>query len=500
MKVTTEVLERCETLVIVEVDAKKEQNMLKKAAKRIAREVKIPGFRPGKAPYNVVVRRFGPEAVQKEALEQSVDKIIQDAIQDADIVPYARISLDGIEWNPLTVKVKVPTRPEVELGEYRDIRIESEPVEVTDEDVEETLKNIQDRNAVWNPVERAAEIGDLVTMDVVEKDGEDVLSKREAVDQELGDPAGHEGHDHPDMTTPLLGLSAGDEKIFAVDYPEAFEDERYAGKEITLEVKINSVKEKEVDPLDDEFAKSFSDFDTLAEFKEDILKNLKNQRQREQNRQLGNEAIDKIVENGTIVWPQAFEDESIDQEVKRVQRQMESYGLSIENYFQMQGITEEDYKEQVREQVVNQLKRSLALGKIVTLEKLEVGESEILERAKMIADFSGGGEQLWRNIMASQPQRARVAEELIVDKALDQLAAIVKGEDFPPGSAVEADQEEEEAGEETVIAEAVKVEAAAEEAVEAEAESIAGASETDQVDESKSTSGEDSAPEEEEEN
>ena len=144
MKITTEELERCEVLLTLEVDPKQEEKMLQKAAKRIAREVKIPGFRPGKAPYNVVVRRFGLEAIQQEAMEQSADKIIVDALEEANVQPYARIDLDSIDWNPLTIKVKVPTQPKVELADYRDIRLDVEPVEVTKEDVEENLKNLQE--------------------------------------------------------------------------------------------------------------------------------------------------------------------------------------------------------------------------------------------------------------------------------------------------------------------------------------------------------------------
>ena len=220
VKVTTEELEQCEVLLTVEIEPKKEKDMLNKAAKRIAREVRIPGFRPGKAPFNVVVRRFGLEAVQQEALEQSVDKMLEKALEDVNVEPYAQIQLDSIEWDPLTIKVKVPTKPVVELSNYRDIRLDAVDVEVTEEDVQQTLENLQEQTATWNPVERAAKLGDLVSMSVVEKDGDEILAEHESVEHELEDPAEHEGHDHPDLTTPLLGLEAGDEKTFSLAYPE----------------------------------------------------------------------------------------------------------------------------------------------------------------------------------------------------------------------------------------------------------------------------------------
>ena len=121
MKVTTEALERCEILMTIEVEPAQEQKMLQKAAKKIARQVNIPGFRKGKAPYNTVVRRFGVETVQQEALEDSVEKIIQDALEEAEVNPSAQIGFDSIEWNPLTLKLKVPGPPQVEVHQERQL-------------------------------------------------------------------------------------------------------------------------------------------------------------------------------------------------------------------------------------------------------------------------------------------------------------------------------------------------------------------------------------------
>lgn len=458
MKVTTEELERCETLVTLEIEPKQEQDLLQKAAKRIAREVKIPGFRPGKAPYNVIVRRFGLEAIQQEALESSADKLIQDALDEQNVNPFARISLEKVDWDPLTIKVKVPTRPKVELTDYHDIRFDAEPVAVTDADVDEALKSIQDRNATWTPVERAATLGDMVDMSVVEKDGDEVLSKRDSVEYVLDPPEEHEGHDHPDLTTPLLGLSAGEEKTFELAYPENFDNERYAGKAITFEVKISSVKEKELDLLDDEFAKSYSDFDNLDDFKADIRASLQEQREREQTRKLGNDALQKIIETATVDWPEAFEEESAELELQRFERQMRAYGLTVESYLQMQNKSREDFTAEIREQVVTQLKRSLVLGKIVELEKLNVAESEILQRAKLIADYSGGGDQIWRSILSSPAQVESLGNELLADKAIEFLAAVAKGENPQAVSEPEAVEAEIADAVETVSAEVIDTE------------------------------------------
>ena len=448
MKVIAEELERCETLLTIEFDPNKEQDLLKKAAKRIAREVNIPGFRRGKAPFNTIVRRFGIEAVQQEALENMGDKVIKDALNEADIEPFAQIELEEVNWEPLVIKLKVPTEPKVELGDYRDIRLDFEPVEVTDENVEETLTSLQEQNATWSPVERPAEIGDLISMTVTEQDGDEVLVDNESVEFEITEPD-EEDTKRPDLTTPLLGLSAGESKTFTVTYPEEFDNEAYAGKEITVSVDVSGVKVKELDPLDDEFAQQVSDFETLEELKENIRANLLKQRERERDNELGTKMVEKIIEDATLIeWPQAVEEEEIDEEIERTQRRLKDVGFTLDGYLQMQQKTEEEWRAELRKGVVDRLKRGLVLSEVARLEGLEVSHSEILEQAKLIADYSGGGEQLWRNILSSQAQQTLIATDVISNKAVERLAAIARGEAPEPGA------EEEEA--ETVEPEATE--------------------------------------------
>ena len=506
MKVTTEELERCEILMTVEVPAADERKMLRKAAKKIARQVQIPGFRPGKAPYNTVVRRYGLEVVQQEALEDSVEKIIQNALSEADLRPFAQISLDDISWEPLTIKIKVPSAPNIELGDYRELRLEAEPVEVSEDDLAAELSKIQEEQATWAPVERPAEVNDLITIAVTEKDGEEVLAEHDSVEYELvlpeeeaeseteaeieaeaesdaeaedqdEDDADDESEEddeppappfRPDLTTPLLGLSAGDEKSFSIDYPADYQDEKYAGKAITFEVKVSSIKEKELDPLDDDFAQAVSDFETLAEFKEDIEKNLRESRQRQADQELGQNLLDKVIETAvTIEWPEALEEEAIDDEVNRFKDQFERSGLNLEDYLQIQGQSDEEFREQLRESVVAGLKRSVVLGELAKLEQVSINNAEILEQAKSIADSFGGDDQIWQNLISSPAYQNRLANDMLSDKVIMRLAEVAKGE--APDLEADTAAEDEPAAELVVEAEATEAEATEVEATEAEA-------------------------------
>ncbi|MFC1976067.1 trigger factor [Chloroflexota bacterium] len=460
MKVTTKELERCEILMTIEAEPAKERDLLKKAARRISGQVQIPGFRRGKAPYNTIVRRFGLETVQQEVLEHSSEKIVTDALEETDLEPQAPLKIDEVSWDPLTIRMRVPGPPHIELRDYRDIRLEAKEIEVTDEDVDDALKALQEQNATWAPVERPAELGDLITMSVVEKDGDEVLDENEAVEYELTAPAEDEetAKDQPDFATPLIGLSAGESKVFAIDYPEGWSAEKYAGKEITFEVEVSSVKEKELDPLDDDFAQSVSDVETLDELKAQIQSNIEQQRQFQYNKELGREVLDKIIEDAeTIEWPEALEEYRIDQELERLTEQLKQSGLNLDSYFSMQNKTEEEFREETRGKIVENLKSGLVLNKVAEQELLEVNNVEILERARMIADLSGAGDQFWQSVLSSQSYQATIASDLLTDKIFQRLAAIAKGEAPEPGA--EPDVVEEEVADEVESVEEISDEA-----------------------------------------
>ena len=469
MKVTTEELEQCEVLLTVEIEPDQQQNLLKKAAQRISREVKIPGFRPGKAPFNVVVRRFGMEAIQSEALEHSVEDMVKESMAQVSLVPYAQIQLDGVEWDPnLKIKIRVPTRPVVELGNYRETRLEAKTVEVTDQDVEDALKRLQEQNVTWVPVERPSEVGDLISMTVTEKDGETVLAEREAVEYELKPvdeeedeaEAEVEGEDEveaegeveskksnrPDLTTPLLGLSAGESKTFTVTYPENFANEQYAGKDITFSVEVSAVKAKELDPVDDEFAQQVGDFETLDALKEKIREDIKQSRERMNNFELGSEVLDKIIENAEkIDWPLALEEEQIDHEIEHYEQHLKQAGLTLDSALRVQNKTKDQLREETRESVVKQVKRGLVMSKLAELEQLQVSQVEVLQQAKLMADMYGGNDQIWQSILASEARQNTIANDLLSNKVIQQLAAIAKGEAPEPGAEEKLDETVSEA-------------------------------------------------------
>jgi trigger factor len=443
-------------MMTVEVDEQQTDKLLKAAARRIAGQVRIPGFRPGKAPYRLIVQRFGEDVVREEALEDLSKSVFEQALKQADVEPYAPAQLEDVSWDPLMMKVRVPVAPVVELGEYRAMRMEVEPVEVSEAELNEALEKLQDEYATWNPVERPAQLGDLMTMSVKERVGDETLAENENIEFELAEV--DEDSESPDLTTPLIGLSAGEENEFSVTYPESVRDPRYAGKEVSVSVEVYSVKEKEVYPLDNDFAQTVGDFDTLEELKEKLTEDIGRRKQREADNELGEEALQQLIENAErIEWPKALEEDEIDQALEEQDRRLQGSGLSLDTYLSMQKQTREEFREDLRDAVEERLQRSLVISKLVELENLSVEGHELTDQIDRMSMMAGERGAELREALTTPDGLRRVASDLLASKVMERLVQIVKGEAEDEGEIeeeTEADPEIEAVGEIETDAEA----------------------------------------------
>jgi trigger factor len=427
LNISTEPLENCEVLMTVEVDEQQTEKLLKNAARRISRQIKIPGFRPGKAPYRLLVRRVGEEAVREEALEDLSQSVFKQALEQADLEPYAQASLEDVSWQPLVMKVRVPTAPVVELGDYRSLRLEPEAVEVTEDEVDQALEDLREQYAVWNPVERPAQLGDLITMSVEEHAGGQLLGQNDSLDYEMV-PA-EEGQAGPDLTSPLIGLSAGDEKEFPVVYPQTVEDPRYAGAEVTVSVTVHAVKEKELYPLDDDFAQTVGDFDTLEEFKDKLTEDIREQKERQADRKLADRALDRILETAErIEWPKVLEEEEIDHMLEDQDQQLQQQGLNLDTYLSMQKKTREELREEFRPAVQERLRRSLVMSELADAEQLSVAGHEVSDQIERLSTLAGERGQEMREELAKPDNIQHVLNDILTAKIRRRVVQIVKGE------------------------------------------------------------------------
>jgi trigger factor len=409
----------------VEVDEEETDKLLKAAAQRISRQARIPGFRPGKAPYAMIIRRFGEETVREETMTDLSQSVFKRALEQAKLEPYAPASMEEVAWNPLVMKVRVPIAPVVELGDYRALRLEAEPVEVSDAELEAELKRLQEEYAKLTPVEFPAQLGNVVTMEIEQRAGDVRLDQNKDFEYELVEV---KDETQPDLTTPLIGVAVGDEKEFTVTYPQTYRDARYAGKEVTVAVKIHSVQNKEIFPLDDDFAQMVGDFGTLQELKDKLAEESRQRKQRLADGRLADKALKQLAADAKVEWPKELEEKEIDQVLARQERELRRSGLNLDTYLSIQKKTREELREEVRPRTREQLRESLVLGKLVEAEKVSIASHEVAGQIDRLSAMGGEQRAELRQALTTPDNVQYIMTDLLTSKVMERLAQIAKGE------------------------------------------------------------------------
>ncbi|HFE38735.1 MAG TPA: trigger factor [Gammaproteobacteria bacterium] len=449
LKIETQEDDQRQLLVTVEVDEKRVRKAMQKAARKNARQLRIPGFRPGKAPYNVVVGYIGAEAIRQDAFSELLPQIFEETLKQVDVEPYAQPTLDDVEHDPMVLKMTIPLEPLVVLGDYREMRREITPVEISDEAVDEALDILVQNEATTEPVERPAESGDEVVIGgkgYLGDDEDEVIFQEEHFHVRLEEDAVFAGTSFVDE---LVGVSAEEEKTFTITFPDEFEDESdFAGKTATFTLTIHEVLERKVPELNDEFvAEQAGDAETVEALRAEIFDRLQKQAEEQFKNDLLDETIDEMLENvEELVYPKGAVEAEIDRILDGIKGQIDQMGLKWEDYLQLRQETNESLREDAEDDAVTRLERRLVFQKFVEMEKIILTEDEIdaaieekLEnydeemQGYMRPFFEGQGGDMLRN-------------ELTMDKIHERLVAILSGTapDLTEPETVTEDSEEDE--------------------------------------------------------
>ncbi|MEC1391986.1 trigger factor [Bacillus velezensis] len=420
MSVKWEKQEGNEGVLTVEVDADTFKTALDDAFKKVVKQVSIPGFRKGKVPRGLFEQRFGVEALYQDALDILLPVEYPKAVEEAGIEPVDRpeIDVEKIEkGESLIFTAKVTVKPEVKLGDYKGLGIEKDDTAVTDEDVQNELKALQERQAeLVVKEEGAVENGDTVVLDFEGfVDGEAFEGgKAENYSLEVGS-----GSFIPGFEEQLTGLEAGAEKDVEVTFPEEYHAEELAGKPAVFKVKIHEIKAKELPELNDEFAKDIDEeVETLAELTEKTKKRLEEAKENEADAKLREELVLKASENAEADVPQAMIDTELDRMLKEFEQRLQMQGMNLELYTQFSGQDENALKEQMKEDAAKRVKSNLTLEAIAQAENLEVTDEEVeAELTKMAEAYNMPAENIKQAIGSTDAMK----EDLKVRKAIDFL-------------------------------------------------------------------------------
>ncbi|MFG2349528.1 trigger factor [Streptomyces phaeochromogenes] len=462
MKSAVETLNPTRVRLSIEVPFEELKDSLDAAYKKINQQVTVKGFRKGKIPARVIDQRFGRGAVLEEAVNDALPKFYTDAVNEAELNVLGQPEVDITELKDgetLNFTAEVDVRPAIEIPDYSGIEVEVDAVEVSEEDVDKAVEELRERFASTAPVERAAEDGDVVTLDLEAKVDGEVLEDGVAsgVSYTIGSGELLDGIDDA-----VKGVEAGGEATFASELKGG----SAAGKEAEVTVKVTQVAKRELPELDDDFAQLASEFDTLEEMRGDSRKRLENMKQYDQATQAQERVLEKLLELVEVPVPEKLLEDEINTRKHNLEHhQLGQMGLDLEKYLEIQGKTAEEFDAETKEAAVKGIKTQFVLDELVNKEKLNVNQEELTEHLMRRAASSGMSPDQFAQQVVEGGQVPMLVGEVARGKALAVVveAATVKDTN---GELVDLDDEDDE---DEVSAEASTEEASEEAPAAAEA-------------------------------
>ena len=422
MKAIVEKIENNRAELKIEVEVEQVDQALDRAYRKIVKDVNIPGFRKGKAPRRIVETHLGTEPIFKQALDFILPEAYNQAVEETKIRPIDQpeVSLEQFEeGKPLLMTLTVNVRPEVTLGQYKGLEISKPVVEVSDEDVEEHLKTLQNRYAkLVSVTDGAIEKGDIAVIDYKGYIDDQTFAGgiEDNYALEIGSGTFIEGFEEQ-----LIDAKAGEDREVNVTFPEDYRESTLAGKAAVFKVAVKEVKRKELAPLDDEFAKDVSEFETLEELKADIKKALKEKLEKQARQDMRDEVLEKVVANAEVEVSDILVERRIDAHMNRLSERLKSQGYTLEQYYEVAETSEEEIRTKYREQAVESVKTDLVLEEIAGIEKIEVKDEEIIEEIQQLAqEYNENIEVLQRNLQNRDSIEA-LSYGIMIDKTIKFL-------------------------------------------------------------------------------
>jgi trigger factor len=429
MKVTNERVENRQAFLTVELEPVEMEVSLEKAYRRIVKRTNVPGFRKGKAPRSIIERYIGKDKLYTEALDQLIPDAYQKSLEEAKLEPYAQPCIEIIQQEPLIFKATVPLLPVIELGDYRNLQLTPDPVEVTEDDYKDTLEQIRHQYATWEPVERPIQLNDLVILDIAsDTDGEAFLNRQGLQYHVLGErpfPA-------PGFAEQLVGLKTEEEKLFKLKFPSDFPQSGLANKEPSFKVKVHEIKEEKLPDISANLVKQIvPDLDTMDQFREWMMSNLKLRAEEKGRLAFEERVVEAVVDMSHIEFPPLLVELEID---RILNQQARSLGMNTEDYIERLNKTKEQLREELAPQATKTVTKSLILGKVAEVEEIEVSHEEVDTEIDSLIKTATRDKDNMERYLKSQQGHESVERILFTRKTVNLLLQAVNSEDIEGGA------------------------------------------------------------------
>ena len=417
MNVKVEKKENSKVEIEFTMDKKQFEEELEKAYKQNAKKFKVPGFRAGMVPRAIVEQTYGESVLYEFVIENTVDDAYRTAVVENNLDIVSRPELDikqiGKDKDFIFV-VNVCVKPEATVKDYKGIEVKKVSTRVTKKDVDAELEKIREKNARIVTVEdRELKNGDISIIDFEGfTDGKAFEGgKAENFELTIGS-----GQFIPGFEDQMIGMKVNEERDINVKFPEEYHVKNLAGKDATFKVKLHEIKEKVLPEIDDEFAKDVSEFDNLEDYKKDLNKKIKADKENHAKIDMEQEAIDKFIEKVEVTIPEEMIDSEVDKMIEEMNANLSYQGLNIDQYLQYIGTTLDEYKKQMRDQAQRRIKLDLGLEYVAKEEKVEVEEKDIDEKIKELAAQYGNKDD--ESLLKNENARNYMRQQLVYEKTM----------------------------------------------------------------------------------
>ncbi len=428
MGLQVEKLEHNMAKLTIEVSAEELEKAIQKVYQKTKNKISVPGFRKGKVPRQVIERMYGREVFYEDAANELIPGAYEKALEECEesVVSSPKIAVTQMEaGQPFVFTAEVALKPEVRLGKYKGVKVEKQSVAVTDEEIEKEIEKERESNARTVEVEgRAIENGDIATIDFEGfVDGEAFEGgKGENYPLTIGS-----GSFIPGFEEQLVGKNKEEEVEVNVTFPEDYHAEELKGKAAVFKVAIKEVKTKELPAVDDEFAAEVSEFDTLAEYKEDIRKKLTEKKEKEAKSAKEEAVVNEIIADADMDIPEAMLETQQRQIVDEFAQRLQMQGLSLEQYFQFTGLDGQKMLEQVKPQAEKRIKSRLVLEAIVAAEGITASEEDYEKEIERMAEVYNMEKDKVKEMLGdNEKAKEQLMEDLAITKAADFVVSEAK--------------------------------------------------------------------------
>ena len=405
--------------LVIKVSEENLKSVMRQVYNRLRPQVKVAGFRPGKAPDNIIEKELGVQKVQQEVLEEALNQYYAKVVQKEDLRPIEQPRVEIKKYVPYTeleFSAKIEVMPEVKLPDYKKISKKTEKVEVTQKEIDAVIKTIQERLADKKEVKRAAKNGDEVAIDFTgKKDGKEIpnaSSKNYTL--KLGS-----NKFIPGFEENIVGMKPEETKTFEIKFPKEYGEKSLANQKVQFEVTLHKVLELNEPKVDDELAKKAGPFSNVDDLKESISQSIKSEKQRNNSIKLENEIVDEVVKKSKVALPDSLIEKQKDQLIAQLQQDLSYRGQTLEQYLKDEGKSKPDLEKELKPEAEKRIKTALVLTAVSEQEKLEVTPEE-LEVRKQLIKGQYNDKKMQEEV--EKPEAARqIANQLLTEKTVQSL-------------------------------------------------------------------------------